>query len=63
MARRNPSQEKKGPSPEAIERIVDAHAYAGLVAVGVGCYFIYAPLGLIVPGALLCYLGFFRWAS
>lgn len=29
----------------------------GLILLGVGCWLIYAPLGLIVPGGALCLVG------
>lgn len=37
----------------------DALALAGLVMVGVGLYFVYWPLALIVPGAALVALAIF----
>lgn len=66
MARRDPNEAKgrdRSIQDRRLDRIVDSHAYGGLLLLAAGFYFVYAPLALIVPGLILAYLGFIRWAS
>jgi len=36
--------------------IRDAHCYGGTLLLAMGGYFVYQPLGLIIPGAVLLYI-------
>jgi len=44
----------------AMFKLVDSHdliAFIGLVMLSIGCYFVYPPLVLIVPGSILFIIG------
>lgn len=34
----------------------DVHAYAGILLIAIGCYQVYPPAALIVPGGMLFYI-------